>query len=298
MKKILAFLLSVTLIFTLSACKKDEPFEDEEVLFDITTQSSPNSSEEVTAGEVSSDENSLGENSSDEVISNETSSGESSSSESSSSESSSSEASSSGTSDLNPTVNTPEEDVFDTGMELVSGGGVYFPDINRYYTYAAEIYADLKNFTFSYDEQLGSFPIVIDGSMGYYWRVNDDRFDSVADLENYLNSLFTEECKNTFYDPTRFIDYEGHLYASIGAVADNYTYAGCSFVLTKQTTKRILFTGTSYSYKNYEEVDSEVPLFTTVPEDVSKYLTRTVDFEMQVSEDGMSWRFSKFGYIG
>ncbi len=273
MKRLLAFLLCITLIFALSACKKDKLLEGEEVLFDI---------------------NSTASTSSEEASSTDSSTAASSSSQSESS----SQASSNTSSNSKPTVSVPEEEIFETGMELVSSGGVYFPDINRSYKYAAEIYADLKNFTFSYDEQLGSFEIVKDGSTGYYWRVNDDRFDSVAELERYLDAFFTKECQKTFYDPTRFIDYNGHLYASLGTVADSQTYAGCSFKLTKQTTKRIYFTGTAYYYKNINDADPSKLLFTIAPADTSKFTTRTVEFEMQSTEDGMNWQFTKFGYLG
>lgn len=268
MKKLLAFLLCYILIFSLSACKKDKLLKGEEVLYDIDSASSDISSEE------SSSPLSEATDSSQKV-----------------------DSSSAVSSVSKPTANKPQEEVFDTGMQLV-GGGAHFPNINESYKYAAEIYEDIINFTFSYDEQLGSTEIVKNGSTGYYWRVNDDRFDSVAELETYLDAFFTKECQKTFYNPSRFIDYNGRLYASLGVTAGSPTYAGCSFKLTKQTTKRIYFTGTAYYYKTDEEIDATKKPFTLAPADPSKYLTKTVDFEMQITDDGNSWLFTKFGYLG
>lgn len=283
MKRLLAFLMCVTLIFALSACKKDKLLEGEEVLFDINS----------TVTESSSIESSTVDSST------ETSSQTSSATESTSSSASSNTSSdtSSSTTSSKPVQNTNTKELIDTGISLIQSGGIYFPDVNERYTYASEIYNDLVRYTFSVDEGLGVKEIKVNGSTGYYWRVNDERFRSVAELKAYLNTLFTPECQKTFFDEKRFVDYEGKLYASMGAVA-NSTYAGCSFKLTKQTTKRIYFTGTAYYYKTIEEVDPSKPLFTTAPADASKYLTRTVEFEMQSTEDGMNWQFTKFGYLG
>ena len=279
MKKIIAILLCLILIFSLTACGKDEDklLEGEEVLFDISSEITP----DVSSSDLASSEDSSTQSGTED--------GETSSS-------SDTEV------DLNNTDSNSDsavEEGFNTGMQLVDGKGVYyFPNINETYEYAAKIYADLLKFTFSYDEQLGVYEIVKDGSTGYYWRVNDSRFDSVAELERYLDVFFTKDCQKTFYDPSRFIDHNGHLYASIGAVADSNTYAGCSFKLTKQTTKRIFFEGTAYYYKSPEEVDNEQPLFTAAPADASKYETKTYEFELIINEEGTSWQFSKFAYLG
>jgi hypothetical protein len=203
-----------------------------------------------------------------------------------------------------PAVTVPEGENAETssdsnmGMDLVKTEDMYLPDISESYNRAAKIYADLKNFTFSYDVYLGSFEIKQNNSVGYYWRVNDERFDSVAKLEAYLDAYFTKDCQKSFYDPKRFIDHEGKLYASIGGVAESPNFAGYSFKLTKQTTKRICFTGTAYYYKSMEGVDTTQPIFTGVPKDVSKFDTANVEFEMLISDDGTSWKFSKFGYLG
>lgn len=275
MKKLIAFFLIFALIFSFAGCKEDELFENEEVLFDIA--SSDNESASLPS-----------DTSSDGTDSSEAEGGDSENEDSSQEETSSVDAS------AQPESN---EDKLDTGMQLVQSGGIYFPDINEMYKYAFEIYRDILNSTFSYDEDLGVYEIVKDGSVGYYWRVNDKRFDSVAELEAYLDAFFTDECQKTFYDPSRFVDHNGHLYAVVGVVAQDPTYAGCSFTLTKQTTKRIFFDCTGYYYKSLEEIDTSVPHFTTAPEDVSKYNTKTVSFVMQSTEDGMNWQFTQFGLV-
>lgn len=286
MKKLIAILICLSIILTFASCKKDNEnlLENEEVIFDINAVSSQVSPEVSTETSINT---SSEDNNSESSVGNSGSAG----SDLSSLDSSSHD-------DEKPVQNDAVVETFDTGMKLFECDGIYFPDINETYKYAAEIYADLINFTFGYDEQLGSYEIKIDNSVGYYWRVNDTRFDSVARLENYLDAYFTKDCQKTFYNAKRFIDHEGKMYASIGGVAGSETYAGCSFKLTKQTTRRICFTGTAYYYKSPDEVNPDEPFFTTEPKDVSKYDTKTVEFELQSSEDGMTWLFTKFGYIG
>lgn len=270
MKKILALLLCCIVMATFSSCKKDDKLlEGEEVLFDITsTDTKASSDDSLTSDETSSNEESSENNSSAQ------SSGED-----------------------NTSSQQPQEDKIDTGMNLVDSGVSYIPDINEKYKYASEIYKDLINSTFSYDEDLGAFEIKRDDSVGYYWRVNDDRFDSVAELEAYLDFYFTDECQKTFYDPLKFIDHDGHLYAVVGIVAQDPTYAGCSFKLTKQTNMRIFFECTAYHYKSFEEIDTSKPHFTTAPKDTSIYNTRTVSFVLQITEDGTNWQFTQFGLV-
>lgn len=274
MKKLFAILLCFIMLFSFVGCKDDELLEDEEVLFDITSSNTESSS-------LPSD------TSSDETDSSETEGGASEGEDASQEETSSVDAS----------AQPENEDKLDTGMNLVQLEGIYFPDLNETYKYASEIYRDIVNSTFSYDEDLGVYEIVKDGSVGYYWRVNDERFDSVEELEAYLDAFFTDECQKTFYDPSRFIDHNGHLYAVVGVTATDPTYAGCSFTLTKQTTRRIYFDCTGYYYKTYEEIDTSKPHFTTAPEDASKYNTRTVSFVLQSTEDGNNWQFTQFGLV-
>ncbi|MEE0946676.1 MAG: DL-endopeptidase inhibitor IseA family protein [Acutalibacteraceae bacterium] len=279
MKKLIAFLLIFVLIFTFVGCKDDELLENEEVLFDI------NSSQPVDSSSQEGD-NSL-------VASSEATE----STDGTETDSSAVSENNSSTVSSATTEETSEEEKFDTGMQLVQSGGIYFPDINETYKYAAEIYRDIVNSTFSYDEDLGVYEIEKDGSVGNYWRVNDSRFDSVAELEEYLDAFFTKECQETFYEPSRFIDYNGHLYAVVGVVATDPTYAGCSFKLTKQTTKRIFFECTGYYLKSYDDIDPSQPLLTAAPENLDKYNTRTVSFVLQATEDGMSWQFTQFGLV-
>ncbi|MBE6729531.1 MAG: hypothetical protein E7568_04795 [Ruminococcaceae bacterium] len=273
MKKFLALFLCLILMLFVTACKEDELLEGEEVIFDINS----------TVSETSSVESSTVESSSET----------SSTTESTTSNTSSATSSSTTSSQTEQTVNT--KNIIDTGIKLVQSDGIYFPDINECYTYASEIYEDLVRFTFSVDEELGVKEIKVNGSTGYYWRVNDERFRNVAELKKYLDAFFTPECQKTFFDEKRFVDYDGKLYASMGAVADS-TYAGCSFKLTKQTTKRIFFTGTAYFYKTPEEIENKEP-FTTVPANPEKYTTKTVEFVLVVNDEGSSWRFSQFGLL-
>lgn len=305
MKKLIAILICLSIILTFASCKnkKADTLENEEVIFDINDLSSQISSDTTDETSSEADNNYSGETSSSETSLSSSDESTSISSDTSSNSqfsdvTSSEKQEETSSEDKKPVQNGVAEDTFDMGIKLFECDGIYFPDINETYKYAAEIYADLINFTFDYDEQLGSYEIKIDNSVGYYWRVNDTRFNSVARLENYLDAYFTKDCQKTFYNAKRFVDHEGKLYASIGGVAGSETYAGCSFKLTKQTTRRICFTGTAYYYKSADEIEPETPYFTLAPKDPSKYDTKTVEFELQSSEDGMTWLFTKFGYIG
>lgn len=184
-------------------------------------------------------------------------------------------------------------------VQLVQTGEVPTPDVNEMFVLAERIYRDLTHYTFGIDPDLGAFPITVDGETNSYFRVHDKRFDSVEELENYLNALFTESCRDTFYEKNRFADHDGHLYAIIGAVAENPLYAGYSLKLQKQTTMRIMFDATVYSYKSYEDLEAAEAKdpFVGVPEDASAYDTATVSYTMEIGEDGMTWRFSEFSGI-
>ena len=147
------------------------------------------------------------------------------------------------------------------------------------------------------DWDLGRKEIKVNGSVNTYFRISDSRFDSKAELEEYLKVYFTDACIKTFYNPAIFYDYEGHLYAIAGVSAENVLYAGRNFTLIKQTNKRIQFDCTSYFYKTFEEIPKDRQEFKTVPEDASKYNTKVTSFELEVDESGYNWRFSKFDNI-
>ncbi len=169
--------------------------------------------------------------------------------------------------------------------------------LNGNFKDAARIYTELSYNCVPVDWDLGPKQIKKDGSSNVYFRVSDSRFDSVAELEKYINELFTPECIKTFYNPANFVDYEGHLYAVSGTGGDDSLLAGCVFNVTKQTTMRVLFTANVYSYKKIQDKPAQAEIFTEQPKDVSMYDVKKVDFVYEISENKESWKFSKFGNI-
>lgn len=284
MKGFIALVLCLALLLSFSACGKKDRFEDEEVLFDITAQgeqSSQEESEDILESE--SGEESSSETSEDTQQDN---------SETESSDSSSPQKPSTQDKDSD----TQKKDKI-TGIELIKMDGHYFPEIDDLYVPAAQIYYELTSGNLPVDWDMGRYEFTVEGSTNTYWRISDSRFDSVAELEAYLNAYFTEDFIKTFYDASLFHDHEGHLYAVTGVSGDNILYAGCEFKLTKQTTKRIFFDCISYFYKYLEEIPAENKPFNKAPKDTSKYNSKTVSFVLEVDESGYNWKFSKFDNI-
>lgn len=186
----------------------------------------------------------------------------------------------------------------DQGLNAsLKGDTSSIPDLDALYATAADIYGDLVNYTFSYDNALGDYEFTVNGSTANYYRVNDERFFTKTELEEYLDTLFTEKCQKTFYQPDRFLDRSGKLYAIVGSSGENPKYAGYSLKLTKQTNKRIFLEGTGYYHKSFDTVDTSKPIFKKAPSDSSIYNTVKVEFVLLLSDNG-NWLFDQFGFIG
>lgn len=182
-------------------------------------------------------------------------------------------------------------------IKIVSTKQLEAYEINERFEKAAKIYTQIFYNSVPVDWDLGPKQIKKDGSSNVYFRVSDSRFDSVAELEKYLNDLFTPECIKTFYNPANFVDYEGHLYAVSGTGGDDSLLAGCVFTVTKQTTMRVFFTADIYNYKKIEDKLEQTEIFTTAPKDTAIYDVKNVEFVYEVSKDNKNWQFSKFGNI-
>jgi hypothetical protein len=195
----------------------------------------------------------------------------------------------------NAVVDTSNDNSFP--IKIVSTKQLESYEINERFEKAAKIYTQLSYNCVPVDWALGPKQIKKDGSTNTYFRVSDSRFDSVAELEKYLNEFFTPECIKTFYNPANFVDYEGHLYAISGTGGDDSLLAGCVFTVTKQTTMRVFFTANIYSYKKIQDKPAQAEIFTEQPKDVTIYNNKTVDFVYEISSDNKNWKFSKFGNI-
>lgn len=203
----------------------------------------------------------------------------------------------------NPQETPKEEAAVDTSkdksypIKIVSTKQLEAYEINECFEKAAKIYTQISYNCVPVDWDLGPKQIKKDDSSNVYFRVSDNRFDSVAELEKYLNDFFTPECIKTFYNPANFVDYEGHLYAISGTGSDDSLLAGCVFNVTKQTTMRVFFTANVYSYKKIQDKPEKTEIFTEQPKDVTIYNNKTVDFVYEISSDNKNWKFSKFGNI-
>jgi hypothetical protein len=182
-------------------------------------------------------------------------------------------------------------------IKIVSTKQLESYEINECFEKAAKIYTQIYYNCVPVDWDLGPKQIKKDGSSNVYFRVSDSRFDSVAELEKYLNDFFTPECIKTFYNPANFVDYEGHLYAISGTGSDDSLLAGCVFKVTKQTTMRVFFTADVYTYKKIEDKPQNSEIFTEAPKDASLFNIKSVEYVYEIAEDKQNWKFSKFGNI-
>ncbi len=181
-------------------------------------------------------------------------------------------------------------------IKITSSEALSAAQLNGNFKDAARIYTELSYNCVPVDWDLGPKQIKKDGSTNTYFRVSDSRFDSVAELEKYINQFFTADCIKTFYKPENFIDYEGHLYAISGTGGDDTWLAGCVFKVTKQTTMRVFFTADVYTYKKIEDKQN-AEIFTVAPADASQYNIKSVEYVYEISADKQNWKFSKFGSI-
>lgn len=289
MKRLIAILLCIVLIFSLSSCGKKDRFKDEEIIFDASE------SKNESGAESSSQE--------DVTLSTDTSSEESTETEESASQGTDSSASQDtdkpeNTAQSKPVTSEKPKKEPVTGIELIKVDGVYFPEIDDLYVPAAQVYYEITSGNLPVDWDMGRYEFTVDGSTNTYWRMSDSRFDSVTELESYLKAYFTDDFIKTFYNASQFHDHNGHLYAVTGVSGENILFAGREFKLMKQTTKRIMFDCVSYFYKSPQEIPADNTPFTKAPEDVSMYNSSTVSFVLEVDESGYNWKFSQFGNIG
>ena len=194
-----------------------------------------------------------------------------------------------------PVVDTSNDNLYP--IKITSSQSLSAAELNKNFSDAALIHMQLSYNCVPVDWDLGPKAIKKDGSTNTYFRVSDKRFDSVEQLEKYLNQFFTKDCIKTFYKPENFIDYEGHLYAISGTGGDDTLLAGCVFKVTKQTTMRVFFTADVYTYKKIEDKPQNSEIFTEAPKDTSLFNIKSIEYVYEIAEDKQNWKFSKFGSI-
>ena len=159
-------------------------------------------------------------------------------------------------------------------------------DLMELYTDAADIYADIKMLTFDTDTDR---TIIKDDHT--YYRIHDERFESMDDFQHYLNYFFTKDfIQKELLDDDLFIEgKDGYLYVAAAGRGTNIFYAGYSMGEPVVSEEEIAFDVTAY-YTMDEPYDGEI--FTEAPEEPVNYETET--FRFILVPEGTAWKFDIF----
>jgi len=160
-------------------------------------------------------------------------------------------------------------------------------EAKQFYADAADIYADMSLANFDVDTEKS---IVKDEYM-YYYKIDDDRFESYDDFRKYLNLYFTKDVVEAeLMNDMLFTEgKDGYLYVLAAGRGMDIFYAGYSAGEPVVTEDSITFDVTAY-YTADEPYDGEI--FTEAPEEPIDFETETYTFRL-VPEDG-TWKFDSF----
>ena len=154
------------------------------------------------------------------------------------------------------------------------------------YTDAADIYAAIKMLTFDTDTDR---TIVKDDYT--YYRIHDERFESMDDFQHYLNYFFTKDfIQNELMNENLFIEgKDGYLYVAAAGRGANIFYAGYNMGEAVASENEITFDVTAY-YTTDKPYDGEI--FTEAPENAADYETEV--FQFRLVPEYHLWKFDKF----
>ena len=154
------------------------------------------------------------------------------------------------------------------------------------YTDAADIYADIKMLTFDTDTDR---TIVKDDNT--YYRVHDERFESMDDFQKYLNYFFTKDfIQKELMDENHFIEgKDGYMYVLDAGRGADIFYAGYEMGEPNISEEEITFEVTAY-YTTDEPYDGEI--FTAAPENADDYETEV--FQFRLVPEAQFWAFDDF----
>ena len=160
-------------------------------------------------------------------------------------------------------------------------------EAKQFYADAADIYADMSLANFDVDTEKS---IVKDECM-YYYRIDDERFESYDDFRKYLNLYFTKDVVEAeLMNDMLFTEgKDGYLYVLAAGRGMDIFYAGYSVGEPVMEEDSIKFDVTAY-YTTDEPYDGEI--FTEAPDDPVDFETETYTFRL-VPEDGV-WKFDSF----
>ena len=160
-------------------------------------------------------------------------------------------------------------------------------EILAVYEEAADIYADISMLTFPVDTE---YAIVQDDIT--YYRMDDERFESYSDFQNYLNQYFTINMVNTdLLKGYSFIEgKDGYLYMADAGRGSNLFYAG--YVMHEPTIAEDEITVNLTAYYTADDTPYTGEGFTTEPENPEDFRTEEYQFTL-LPEDGV-WKFETF----
>ena len=154
------------------------------------------------------------------------------------------------------------------------------------YTDAADIYSDIKMLTFDTDTDR-----TIVKNDNTYYRIHDERFESMDDFQHYLHYFFTEDfIQKELIDENLFIEgKDGYLYVADAGRGTDIFYAGHEVGEPVISENEITFDVTAY-YTVDEPYEGDPFDSTFLPE--GEFETEVYSFRL-VPEDG-TWKFDNF----
>lgn len=161
-------------------------------------------------------------------------------------------------------------------------------ELTQVYEDATEIYTEISTVSFDVDTEKS----IIKEDSKYYYKIEDERFESYDDFYRYLNQYFTKDLiqNDNLIDEFLFQEgKDGYLYLLAAGRGTNIFYAGYSVGEPVVTEDSITFDVTAY-YTADEPYDGEI--FTEAPESPIDFETETYTFKL-IPEDS-AWKFDTF----
>ena len=160
-------------------------------------------------------------------------------------------------------------------------------EAKQFYADAADIYADMSLANFDVDTEKS----IVKDEYIYYYKIDDERFESYDDFRKYLNQYFTKDVVEAeLMNDMLFTEgKDGYLYVLAAGRGMDIFYAGYSVGEPVMEEDSIKFDVTAY-YTTDEPYDGEI--FTEAPDDPVDFETETYTFRL-VPEDG-AWKFDSF----
>ena len=150
--------------------------------------------------------------------------------------------------------------------------------LDRYYqaSYIEEMFeSTYLNFT---DDS----SVDIDGDR--YFKVIDDRYGSIADLERFLKTVFSDDMAKILINNGRYYEADGELYTLCADRGGNITVGESTYEIIRESATKIIFHITT------ETLDAESQLF-----EVIGYKTHDMILEY-LNEEWLFTQFYNFGY--